>query len=103
VDPPTLVKPLGRVHSSTVSPPPGASASNRHAGTPTAYVGGPSWPHAPPENLLPCGNRSATVKQALPILPLLLDVSLLVLLPQAPKQSAEKDDSEERDESKQSV
>jgi hypothetical protein len=94
-DPSALVEPDGRGHGSAVSPPPGASASARECRVLPPSVGRPSGPQAPPENLLPGRSRSAAVQQALPLLPLLLNVSLLVPLPQASEQPSEKDTGED--------
>jgi hypothetical protein len=93
--PSALVEPDGRVHGSAVSPLPGASASARECRVLPPSVSRPSGPQAPPENLLPGRNRSAAVQQALPLLPLLLNVSLLVPPPQASKQPSEKDAGED--------
>jgi hypothetical protein len=51
---------------------------------------------------VPGGDRPSTVQQTLPLLPLLLDGSPLVPLPQAFEHPAEKDADEER-ESEQDV
>jgi hypothetical protein len=97
-----LVEPYGQAHGSAVSPSPGASASARECAVPPSSVGRPSPPQASPENLVPCRNRSAAVQQALSLPPLLLNLSVLVPLPQASQKPTEKDASEER-ESEQGV
>ena len=93
--PPTLVNPGGQVHSPAGSAPPGASASARERDVPPSSVARPSPPQAPPENLLARRNRPAAVQQALPLLPLPLDVAPLVPGPQAGEDPGEEDAGEQ--------
>jgi hypothetical protein len=86
---------VGRFIAPAVSAPPGASASARERDVPPSSVGRSSPPQAPPENVLACRNRSAAVQQALPLLPLPLNVALLVAGPQAGEGPGEEDAGEQ--------